>query len=149
MLGKKIECIWHESFAAFSEAFSMIPRIASFSTFADLLFLMRLPNSQILFACKGGDSRKELVITMPGLFTAIPPNAVHMPQLLLAPPLAARISSILATRFLNSSYWHFSYECLSSCNSFSIVVYFNADPAFGSGIPRISRVNSTLRTDID
>ena len=24
-------------------------------------------------------------------------------------------SSIFATRFLNSSYWHFSYECLSFC----------------------------------
>jgi len=29
-------------------------------------------------------------------------------QLLRAPSLAARSSSILATRFLNSSYWHFS-----------------------------------------
>lgn len=29
-------------------------------------------------------------------------------QLLLAPPFASRSSSILATRFLNSSYWHFS-----------------------------------------
>ena len=36
-------------------------------------------------------------------------------QLLLAPPLAARISSIFFTRFWNSSYWHFSYECLSVC----------------------------------
>lgn len=36
-------------------------------------------------------------------------------QLLRAPPLAALSSSILATRFLNSSYWHFSYECRSSC----------------------------------
>ncbi len=35
-------------------------------------------------------------------------------QLLRAPPLAALSSSILAMRFLNSSYWHFSYECLSS-----------------------------------
>jgi hypothetical protein len=29
-------------------------------------------------------------------------------QLLLAPPFAALNSSIFATRFLNSSYWHFS-----------------------------------------
>lgn len=29
-------------------------------------------------------------------------------QLLLSPPLASRSSFILATRFLNSSYWHFS-----------------------------------------
>jgi hypothetical protein len=29
-------------------------------------------------------------------------------QLLRAPPLAARSSFILATRFLNSRYWHFS-----------------------------------------
>ena len=36
-------------------------------------------------------------------------------QLLLSPPLASRSSFILATRFLNSTYWHFSYECLSSC----------------------------------
>lgn len=36
-------------------------------------------------------------------------------QLLRAPSLEARSSSILATRFLNSSYWHFSYECRSSC----------------------------------
>lgn len=35
------------------------------------------------------------------------------PQLLLFPPLSFLNSSILATRSLNSSYWHFSYECLS------------------------------------
>ncbi|KAH0238262.1 hypothetical protein KCV06_g603, partial [Aureobasidium melanogenum] len=35
--------------------------------------------------------------------------------LLLSPPFAALNSSIFATRFLNSSYWHFSYECLSFC----------------------------------
>jgi len=32
----------------------------------------------------------------------------NYPQLLLSPPLAALSSSIFATRFLNSSYWHFS-----------------------------------------
>lgn len=39
-----------------------------------------------------------------------------MSQLLRAPPLASLISSIFFTRSLNSSYWHFSYECLSSCS---------------------------------
>ena len=38
-----------------------------------------------------------------------------VPQLLLAPPFAALNSSILATRRLNSSYWHFSYVCRSLC----------------------------------
>lgn len=40
-------------------------------------------------------------------------------QLLLAPPFAALSSSIFATLFLNSTYWHFSYECLSSYNNHS------------------------------
>jgi hypothetical protein len=41
----------------------------------------------------------------------------YTPQLLLSPPFAARNSSIFATRSLNSSYWHFSYECRSFCES--------------------------------
>ena len=45
-----------------------------------------------------------------------------MDQLLLAPPFSALNSSILATRFLNSSYWHFSYECRSFYTSLSVCV---------------------------
>ena len=40
-------------------------------------------------------------------------------QLLLAPPFEALSSSIFATLFLNSTYWHFSYDCLSSCSNYS------------------------------
>ena len=44
----------------------------------------------------------------------IPISTLKPSQLLLTPPFAARNSSILAARFLNSSYWHFSYEWRSS-----------------------------------
>lgn len=42
-----------------------------------------------------------------------PPNA-PVPQLLRSPFFDALSSSIFFTRSLNSSYWHFSYECRSS-----------------------------------
>jgi hypothetical protein len=37
------------------------------------------------------------------------------------PSLAAFSSSIFCTRFLNSSYWHFSYECRSVCEEGNVV----------------------------
>ena len=50
-------------------------------------------------------------------------------QLLLAPPLAALSSSIFSSLFLNSTYWHFSYECLSSCSK-----HIQPRPAAVSGV---------------
>lgn len=48
------------------------------------------------------------------------------PQLLLSPFLAALNSSILATRSLNSSYWHFSYEWRSFCSQASALPWCTA-----------------------
>lgn len=47
-------------------------------------------------------------------------------QLLLWPGFCAFSSSIFFTLSLNSSYWHFSYECLSSCPKLAPIRMFQA-----------------------
>jgi len=62
-------------------------------------FPLLLPCSDLLLI--------TLSTTYPARSLVLQPSA-QTSQLLLAPPFAALNSSIFATLFLNSSYWHFS-----------------------------------------
>lgn len=65
-------------------------------------------------------------------------------QLLLAPPFCALSSSIFFALFLNSSYWHFSYECRSSYIPHVLVLILST--MFASSSPGSSALSYSYST---
>jgi hypothetical protein len=66
--------------------------------------------SSVLFSGKRPNPSESLRVAL--LRLLLHPHHAQLPPLSLLRTFFS--SSILATRFLNSSYWHFSYECRSS-----------------------------------